>query len=222
MRTRHLVRPGEAQNRTEDAAVARLVGAGIGALATLGASLSTERSRARSERESRQASDQRIVRDLCAGAYVDAAEAVLWLSTTFVEDSIDPQFAEELGPPTARALERARGAREALGKASALGTSPASVLSGRAAVALGALVDAWCDAQSYKRKLTAKPLAGNSKKMEEFYNRQFYDAFARLLAARQRLSGFDGTELDRDAIAEGGARPGSLLELLRLATTTQV
>jgi hypothetical protein len=80
-------------------------------------------------------------------------EAVQWLSTMHVEDSVDPEFAAEYAPKTEHAIGRLRHAREALTRITALtGNDQVSSAASDAAVALNVLDDAWHGAQKHQRR----------------------------------------------------------------------
>ncbi|WP_454730407.1 hypothetical protein [Cellulosimicrobium protaetiae] len=197
-----------------------LAGAVIGSGTTLLTTSLNERARSRAEDRQRREAEHREVRDLCATAYVEAVEASLTLNNTYVEDSVDPRWEDDMAPGVGAAVQQVRSARASLRKASALGTSEACNLAGETAVALGVLDRSWHDAQDARRKLVAARTASD-KKLTGLYQRMFDESFASLLASRQLLTGFDGTEMVDEAVAQGGTKAASLLERLRSATAHQ-
>ncbi|MBO3102219.1 hypothetical protein [Cellulomonas fengjieae] len=202
-----------------DTEVWGLVGAVIGAATTLVATTVSERGRHRAEAEARRDATHREIRELCATAYVEAVEATLVLNNTYVEDSVDPRWEDQLAPRVTAAVQQARSARAAFRKASAIGDSEACQLAGETAVALGILDQSWHETQDARRGVVEARNRSRAK-LADLNERMFETAFGRLLAARELLTGFDGAETVAEAVAAGGSKPGSLLERLRSVAAT--
>lgn len=189
-----------------------IIGALIGALATMVAARRTAESNAKIAREDRERERKDRISELIAEGYVAALEAIQWLSTLHVEDSVDPQFEAEYGPKTERAVTKLRAARQSILKAAALGGDPpVPELAAETAVVLNTLDHAWHDCQDYRQEI----LAGK----KSVYGGLFDKAYERLKDARERLTGFPGDTSYRKQIDEGTVTEGSLLYRLREANS---
>ena len=199
-----------------DAGLASLGGVLLGSAATLAATWMTLRSARAQARDARRHDREDKVRTLAAEAYPAAIDAIQWLSTMHVEDSVDPQFAGEYLPKTEHAVARARRARELLSQVAALGGAPAfGQVALDTVVALESLDHAWHQAQDARRGL----VSAKSERMDAFYDSQFEKEHERLSSARTRLCGFADHVLTRDEIDAGSVRAGSLLHQLREMTS---
>lgn len=183
----------------------------LGSLGTLLASRMATRASIAEAREARLESQNLKVRELAVEAYIEAAGAIEWLSTTYVEDSVDPRFSPELAPVTEHSVGRLRVAKEALMRVSAMTTDGEMAgLAIEIVASLDALDESWHSSQKSRKYL----LSGKPGKLYDFHKRQFDESFARLHESRKALCGFEW-ELRRDEIAQGGMLPGSLLFRLR-------
>ena len=98
-----------------------LAGVVIGVAGTLLVTWINTRAATEQARQARQ--DKRLddVRERAVEGYLAAVEAVAWLSTMHVEDSVDPHFEADYGPKTDAAMTKLEEARHALGRVAALG-----------------------------------------------------------------------------------------------------
>jgi len=200
-----------------DSAWIGLAGVALGVIGTLVTTWMTTTANGRHAKEARREEHEHKVRELAAEAYVAAIEAVQWLSIMHVEDSIDPQFADEYLPKTEHAVARLRDARAAMTRVTALGGGgEVSKVAGDIAVALNVLDDAWHSAQDYRRRILAHK--GPSTKSSEVTKRLFDREYERLQSSRKALSGFDGGDLPYKEIDQGNVLEGSLLSQLRQIT----
>lgn len=192
-----------------------LIGVVIGATGTLIAARMTTASAERVSREGRREEREYTVRNLAAEGYVYAVDAIQWLSTMHVEDSVDPKVAETYVPKTAEAVNKLREARQALMKAAALGGSgDLSRVTSETAVTLNMLDDAWHSTQHYCVELRKDQ---SSARMRAISKRLFDRSYQRLISARKALCGFEG-DLSYREIDQGNVLPDSLLYRLREAS----
>ena len=194
------------------AAIIGLIGVVIGVVGTLFVSVLTTKATERQSREARREERQDRARELAATAYVSAVEAVAWLSSMHVEDSVDPQFMPEYEPKTVRAIDALHSARRDLTQVSALGGSRAlAEVVPDVVIALGTLGDSWEQAQHYRRwQVSGRKSLINA---DEAFDREY----KRMDAARERLCGRK-TDLPSRETDEGLVLDGSLLGRLRAAT----
>lgn len=196
-----------------DPALLALAGVLIGTASTLLVTSLTLNSNERIAKQARLASRSDRARELIAEGYANAVDALQWLTPMHVEDSVDPQFAEEYVPRTEEAIAKLRTARESVLKVAALGaTSRLSGLAHEVAVAMNTVDDAWHGCQAARRSIVA---GAGSESWKEFQHRHFDQDYSRLEAARKALTGFDGSRLPRDEIDAGTVLPESLLHRLR-------
>ncbi|MGI8947915.1 MAG: hypothetical protein ACR2FV_08075 [Ornithinimicrobium sp.] len=192
-----------------DAAWLGLAGVIVGVAGTLLVTWINARAAAAQARQARQERRMDDVRQLAVEGYLAAVEAVGWLSTMHVEDSVDPQFAAEYSPKTDAAIAKLEEARRALGRVAGLGGSKElAEVAQETFSALIVLADAWRRAQEYRRRF----LPGS-----KFEKAAFDREYARLDLARERICGFAG-ELPSKEIDQGQVLEGSLLYRLRQAT----
>lgn len=190
-----------------------LIGVAVGVLGTLGTTWMVTAGTTRQNKEAQRQVRQDKVRELAATAYVDAVDAVQWLSSMHVEDSVDPDFAAEYGPKTQRAVTSLAAAQKSLTQVVALGGSAdLATVASDTVTALGMLGDSWERCQEYRRRVVAA--AGKPSPMTE---RRFDEEYARLNSAREALCG-TAAALPWREIDEGVVKEGSLLSRLRSAT----
>lgn len=197
----------------------------LGVLGIVGAIVSVwlggQMSRNQAREQTAEARDARV-RELAVDGYAAAVESTRWLSILHVEDSVNPRFVQEYQPKTDAAVPRLRYAATQFIQVSALSHGPElSDAAGQAAMALALLDEAWHDAQEYRRRLDesdggTRPL---SPKMLEFSKHQFDKNHQLLATARERLTGFDGSDLPELELEGGGIREGSLLHRIRTLTS---
>jgi hypothetical protein len=206
-----------------DAGIATLFGVALGTGGTLLATRMSLQASSQQAADARREGRQAQVRELAADAYAASVEAIQWIGTHNVEDSVSPRFEAEYAPKTARALERLRYARELMGKVAALGGGQEfSKLTVDVVVALQTLDHSWHETQEYRRRLDSDKAANTSTgKLHDLYRRMFDENWNRLLSSRERLCGFDGSDLTREEIDAGSVREGSLLYRLRDMTSGQ-
>jgi hypothetical protein len=202
------------RNTTMGPAVIGLAGVVLGVVSSLFIARLSARSTQRLAERARTEERIQATRHLAADAYVAAVDSIAWLSTTHVEDSVDPQFSESYASKTERAVVSLRTAKQAMNKAAALGVDASLTdIATEAARLLDVLDDAWHGAQEYRLKMITTP----SGKTGGFYERIFGIEYSRLGQARLALKGFDDGVIPRDEIDRGRILPGSLLHQLRNA-----
>lgn len=156
----------------------------------------------------------RTVRELAADAHVDAVEAVAWLSTMHVEDSVDPKFADPYRPNTARAVDQLRSARRGLNKAAALsGGKELADLAAETARLLGVLDQDWHGYQDYRRRIVQQDRSAPTAWHQDMFARHYEG----LREARLQLTGFSEHTLPREEARQGSVMEGSVLYRLRQA-----
>jgi hypothetical protein len=156
----------------------------------------------------------RTVRELAAEAYVDAVEAVAWLSTMHVEDSVDPKFADPYRPNTDRAVDQLRSARRALNKTAALSADDGLAdLASEAARLLGVLDQDWHGCADARVRILQQDRSAPAAWHHEMFDRHYEG----LKDARLRLTGFPEHTLPRDEVRQGSVMRGSVLHSLRQA-----
>jgi hypothetical protein len=188
-----------------------LAGVIVGVAGTLAVTWMTTRTATQQAREARQAARFDSIRERAVEGYLAAVEAVGWLSSMHVEDSVDPRFEPEYGPKTALALEKLEDARSALGRVAGLGGSAVlTEVAQETFSALSVLGDAWQQAQHYRRSI----VAGGG----DFSRKSFDHQYKRLDLVRERLCGM-AAELPYKELDQGRVLAGSLLYRLRQATS---
>lgn len=196
-----------------------LVGVAVGVVGTLLTTWMTNSANARQAKEVRRYEREQWVRELAADACVAAVDAVQWLSTMHVEDSVDPEFALEYEPKTEHAIGRLEQAREAMARVAALGGSEDLVqVAGDTVVALNVLGDAWARTRDYRRR-QVQAEEGGTQASDPFATKRFNEEYARLGAARKALCGSAGALPWRE-IDQGNVLEGSLLYRLRQVTSS--
>jgi hypothetical protein len=198
-----------------DGAWLGLAGVAVGSATSFAATWFSTRSGARDVREERIAARAQRIREALGAAYLDATEALQWLSNQHVEDSVSPHFEESYRPRTETALTKLRESRRSFGMVATQGvSSELSELCMQISNALNALEDAWSQSQEYARKRTE---IGASDSFRAVYKRMFDTNYQRLLTLREALTGLDGASRVHEEVDQGIVLVGSLLHSVREA-----